>query len=274
MTAALKRAARSLGRRPSSGVCRWPLGGVLCRRIRQARSRLLPCRGTRPLGRASLRRLARRARPVRHHRGAAQRQLGGDLARDWRCRIAGADDGETRGLAVCRLPPASAPALIAALARKNRCQAFLRLGAAASIWLAVAVGGGPGPTMMAARRRFRGALAAFGGHATLIRGGAAFAQRRARLRAAGPARSGRAECAGQGELRSAPHPETPAACIATSEEPAMQTSFSLAQLADPEHSGIGKYSAHLRPLRLLHRHLFRPMSCSATSSTARAAAST
>ena len=53
----------------------------------------------------------------------------------------------------------------------------------------------------------------------------------------------------------------------------MQTNFTLAQLADPDTQEAEEDPAHLRALRLLHRDLPDLSRCSATSSTARAAAS-
>ena len=53
----------------------------------------------------------------------------------------------------------------------------------------------------------------------------------------------------------------------------MQTSFTLAQLADPDVAEVGKDSARLRALRLLHRDLPDLRAATATNSIRRAAAS-
>jgi glycolate oxidase FAD binding subunit len=78
------------------------------------------------------------------------------------------DDGE-RVIWRLSLPPASAPALIAALARQIEARHFFDWGGGL-VWLAV--GGGPGDDDGGAAA-IRAALAGFGGYATLIRGGAA-----------------------------------------------------------------------------------------------------
>ncbi len=78
------------------------------------------------------------------------------------------DDGE-RVIWRLSLPPASAPALIAALAREIDARHFFDWGGGL-VWLAVGGGSGDDDGGGAA---IRATLAGFGGHATLIRGGAA-----------------------------------------------------------------------------------------------------
>jgi glycolate oxidase FAD binding subunit len=80
------------------------------------------------------------------------------------------DDGE-RVIWRLSLPPASAPALIAALARQIEARHFFDWGGGL-VWLAVTAGDGRGGDDGGAAA-IRAALAGFGGHATLIRGGAA-----------------------------------------------------------------------------------------------------
>jgi glycolate oxidase FAD binding subunit len=79
-------------------------------------------------------------------------------------------DGSERVIWRLSLPPASAPALIAALARQIDARHFFDWGGGL-VWLAVAADGQGGDDGGAAA--IRAALAGCGGHATLIRGGAA-----------------------------------------------------------------------------------------------------
>ena len=167
------------------------------------------------------------------------------------------------GASRCRRPPALPSCRRSRIGRDGG-PALLRLGRRADLAGAARRGRCRG------RAHPRGAQPA-GGHATLMRA-PHLAARGGRCLPAPGAGAGRARRAGEGELRSGAASSIPAACIRGSERPCRPISR-LAQLADPRCRGVREDPAHLRPLRLLHRHLSDLSFCSATSSTARAGAS-
>ena len=99
--------------------------------------------------------------------GASEELHGGDSTRLWQ-EIADAaplaDDGAGRVIWRLSLPPAHAPTLVAALARRIDLLHFFDWGGGL-VWLAVAAGENDGGAAA-----IRAALGAAGGHATLIRG--------------------------------------------------------------------------------------------------------
>ena len=249
-------------RRASDGgrdglVCDVPARRI-CRRPRRAHRRgrrppaardRVPARRRRAVGRASQGRAGDAAGAVRHaRRRSARRQsrafwrairdvapfaaAGRPAQRDlWRISTA-----PTRGADVGRVLIASRPA-----------PSSSTTGPAASIWAALP------PRDDAARAA--GARRGRCGRRPCDadpRAGGACAPRSTCSRREEPALAALTKRV-QGELRSARRAQSRAACGRACES--MQTTFTLAQLADPDIAGVGKDPARLRALRLLHRDL-------------------
>ena len=249
------------GRRAPAGL---PWRPVCDGRGRAGPRRRCGSRGSRPRSPTAWRGLERRCGHVARCAMLDEAPLAAVVARDPRRRAFAADDraGE-RPLWRISAAPSVASELVARIAAGDR--------SCSSTGPAASSGWRRRLRRMAAPPRCGRPWPAVGGHATLVRAPAHCAPGRVRCVRAGRGGARGADQARQGKLRSQGRAQ-PRADVGGHLD--MQTSFSLAQLADPAHGGGRQDPAGLRALRLLHRDLPDLCAARATSSISRAGAST